>query len=222
MMLLDPSSLVNTLDAINERFLFGEPIPSDEGLQAAQWIATRQGEKGAYRGMFAPTPQDFEQGIRLFTGERLISASARHIMGQEASRVLWLLGNQDLVLRQIYDQATAWMQSEPGFQQSGRFCCCKCSLAFWRHYWAGDFPKKKALISRGLLDLRSRRTSDGKWQTYPFYYAVYTLISLDLEAARDELIYARPVIEHVLNRKSSDAYSKRRSALLSMALEKIS
>lgn len=85
-MLLDPTSLVNTLDAINERFLFGEPIPSDEGLQIAQWIATRQGEKGAYRGMFAPTQQDFEQGIRLFTGERLVSASARHIIGQEASR----------------------------------------------------------------------------------------------------------------------------------------
>ncbi len=221
-MLLDPTSLVNTLDAINERFLFGEPIPSDEGLQIAQWIATRQGEKGAYRGMFAPTQQDFEQGIRLFTGERLVSASARHIIGQEASRALWLLGNQDVASRQIYDQATAWMQAEPGFQQSGRYCCCKCSLAFWRHYWVGDFPKKEAFISHGLLDLRSRRTGDGKWQTYPFYYAVYTLISLDLEAVRDELMYARPLIEHVLNRKSSDAYSKRRSALLSRALEKIS
>ena len=92
-MILDPTSLMKTVDNINEHFLFGESIPTQEGLEAARWIAAQQGKKGHYRYMFAPTSSDFEQGMRLFTGERLVCASARHIMGQEAARAAWLLGN---------------------------------------------------------------------------------------------------------------------------------
>jgi hypothetical protein len=219
MVILDSNSLVNTLDCINEKYLFGESIPAEEGLQAARWIASRQGAKRSYRGLFAPTSQDFEQGIRVFTGEKLVSASARHILGLEAARALKLLGSQDMDIREVYERATTWMQDEPGFQQFGRYCCCKCTLAYWRHYWVSDFPNKENLINLGLCEMHARRTGEGKWQTYPFYYAIYTLISLNLQAARDELIYARPLIERYLKRTGSGSYAKRRSAICSQALE---
>src|SRR4030066_2351946 len=101
-MVLDPTSLMKTVDNINEHILFGEAIPTQEGLEAAQWIAAQQGQKGHYRYMFAPTSSDFEQGMRLFTGERLVCASARHIMGQEAARAAWLLGKADSNGREAY------------------------------------------------------------------------------------------------------------------------
>jgi hypothetical protein len=42
--------------------------------------------------MFAPTPGDFDGGIRLFTGERISTGAATgHILGEEACRVLLLL-----------------------------------------------------------------------------------------------------------------------------------
>ena len=94
-MLTVTTSLMDSLDNLNERFLFGEAITQEEGLEAARWIVSRQGEKGSYRNMFAPTQSDFERGIRLFTGERLLSASARHIMGQEAAPPAWIFGKTE-------------------------------------------------------------------------------------------------------------------------------
>ena len=67
--------------------------------------------------MPAPTQADFEQGIRVFTGERLVSASARHIMGQEAARAAWLLGRTDPAVRNAYDRVTRWMHEIQDFQR---------------------------------------------------------------------------------------------------------
>ena len=94
-MLLDKTSLVNTIDNVNEKFLEGEQIPQQEALETARWIISRQHQKGSYRGMPAPTSYDFEHGIHVYTGEKLAYASARHILGQEASRAAWLIGRQD-------------------------------------------------------------------------------------------------------------------------------
>ena len=47
------------------------------------------------RGHIRRVPLRSSNGIVLFTGERIQSASARHILGEEASRVLRLLGVRD-------------------------------------------------------------------------------------------------------------------------------
>jgi hypothetical protein len=219
MNLTDPTSLVNSLDNLNQHLLIGETVPADQGLELAHWIVTRQGQKGSYRGMFAPTPGDFEHGIRLFTGERLQSASARHIMGQEAARALWLFGSQDSSLRTAYSSATAWMHSNPEFDQTGTFCCGRCTLAYWRHYSVGDFQNRDQFLQRGLLKMRGLRIGDGQWQTLTFYYAIYTLSELDLELARVELNYARHAIQARLKRLQPGEYSLRRRAILLRALE---
>jgi hypothetical protein len=221
-MILDSNSLMNTIDKVNELFLDNLPIPEDERLAVARWISSRKGEKGAYRGMFAPTPQDFERGIRVFTGEILTFASARHIMGQESARAAWLLGNTDPVVRTAYDQATKWMSETPDFQQTGTFCCGKCSLAFWRHFKVGNFKNQDAMLSKGLSVMKTYRSGDGKWDRFPFFYAVYTLHELELEEARAELIYARPVMEKYLHRTPKDNYARRKFTIIEKALKQIS
>src|SRR4030065_539946 len=141
-MILDPNSLIKTIDNINQQFLLGNAITQEEGLEASRWIISRQGGKGSYRDMSAPTQPDFERGIRLFTGERLISASARHIMGQEAARAVWILGNTEPVVQNAYERSIGWMHENPGFQETGKFCCGRCTLGFWRHFWIGNLQKK--------------------------------------------------------------------------------
>jgi len=218
-MLLDTTSLVSTVDNLNAKLLSGEAIAPEEGLRAARWMASQQGERGSYRGLPAPTAHDFAHGIRTFTGERLESASSRHILGQEAARLVWLLGRHDAALLAAYRQATGWIQDDPRFQQDGTYCCGKCSLSFWRHYWAGDFPHKEQRLSRGVQAMRARRLGDGKWRTFPFFYAIYTLLSLDLPAARLELTYARPAIEKYLKHARGGDYSPRRATILRQALD---
>ena len=221
MTILDPTSLVKTLDNINESYLQRKEISTDEALKASRWIAAQQGEKGSYRGLFAPTATDFDHAIRLFTGEKLECASARHIMGQEAARAVWLLGREDSVVREAYEKATHWMQDEPGFQQVGMYCCGRCSLSYWRHYWVGEFKNKAAFISKGIQKMQGYRLGDGKWRVFPFFYAIYTLGDLDLEAARVELKYAQPAIERYLKVTRTDDYAKRKTSILRNVLAKI-
>jgi hypothetical protein len=221
MKILDPTSLMKTLDNINERYLFSTTIPEPEGIEVAQWITAQQGKKGHYRNMYAPSAMDFEQGMRLFTGERLVSASARHIMGQEAARATWLLGKGDPEVREVYGRATGWMAKEPGFQESGTFCCGRCSLAYWRHMRVGSFKNKETYISKGLLAMKDCRDQKGAWHRFPFFYAIYTLLDLDLEAAFEELIYARPRMEKFMRNNRPGLYSKRRVTIIEKALQKL-
>jgi hypothetical protein len=220
-MILDTTSLTKTIDNINTIFLSGAEIAPAEGFEVARWIVSRQGEKGSYRGLPAPTPVDFERGIRVFTGERLVSASARHIMGQEAARAAWLLGRDDMEVRRAYDQATAWMHAAQDFLEQGTFCCGRCSLAFWRHTWVSEFDHKEANLVKGLQMMNDLRLGDGKWRTFPFFYAIYTLSELDLDAAREELRYARPIMERYVRNIRMDVYSKRKVTIIKKTLENL-
>jgi hypothetical protein len=222
MALLEPTSLIKTIDNINERFLYGETISQEDGLEAAQWIATQQGKKGSYRDLFAPTQADFMQGIRVFTGERLESASARHIMGQEAARAVWLLGSTNPIIKSVYESATSWMNEVPDFKQTGTFCCGKCTLAFWRHFWVGNFENKIASLHKGVQVLKNHRLGDGKWRRFPFFYAIYTLLDIDMEPVHAELEYARPAMERYVKNARTGVFSDRRIAIFIKALEKIS
>ena len=90
--LVKTSSLAATLDAVNEATFFDRLPAKAQRREAARWIAARQGLRGSYAGMFAPTEKDFTGGIRLFTGERIATgAGVGHILGEEACRALWVL-----------------------------------------------------------------------------------------------------------------------------------
>ncbi len=220
-MILDTDSLMNTVDHINEQFLTGKRISPQEGLEAARWISTRQGKKGAYRTLYAPTQTDFGRGIHNFPGEKLTSASARHVLGQEAARAVWLLGSQDPIIKATYNQAVAWMRDHEGFQQTGTFCCGRCTPAFWRHYWAGNFKNKEASLVRGLDTLKLSRDGKGRWGRYSFPYTIYALLDIDLEPALQELKYALPAMERSIKALRSGTFSNRRKMILEKAIEKV-
>ena len=84
MNLLHENSLGKTLDAINDALFFEKQIPQDEARRTARWIAGRQGLPTSYAGMFAPTNEDYTEGVRLFTGERISSrVGIGHILGED-------------------------------------------------------------------------------------------------------------------------------------------
>jgi hypothetical protein len=105
-MLIDATSLSRTVDAINAAIFDRRPLSAGERRQVAHWIASRQGLPGAYGDTFASFAAEREKGIVLFTGERINSASARHILGEEASRVLRLLRVSDRVVTVALDRAS--------------------------------------------------------------------------------------------------------------------
>ena len=94
-MLITRTSLSQTVDAVNAALFEGRALAAAERSHVAGWIAARQGLAGSYGGTFAGFPSERSRGIVLFTGERIASASARHILGEEASRALRLLRVRD-------------------------------------------------------------------------------------------------------------------------------
>ena len=74
--LINKTSLSQTVDALNAAHFDGRTLVAAERGDAARWIAARQGLPGAYGGTFAGFPSERSGGIVLFTGERITSASA--------------------------------------------------------------------------------------------------------------------------------------------------
>src|SRR5262249_41127789 len=129
-MLIDRTSLSRTVDAINAAQFAGRALAATERRRVARWIVARQGLPRAYAETFAGFPPERSKGIVLFTGERIASASARHILGEESSRALRLLrvrhrritdalGSADAGLLQCLARAEA----DPRNGNPGLYCC---------------------------------------------------------------------------------------------------
>ena len=225
MKILNKSSLARTLDALNEVFFMGSTLTRTEREEIAEWIARRQGLKGAYRGMFAPTPLDFKKGIRLFTGEKVVSGAAiGHILGEEASRALILLDGSSPVAHQALMKSNrgilrALMSCETPARVRGFYCCGVCTSALWRHLAVGGLKHPKRRLQAGLKVLKTHRDGAGKWRRFPFYYTLLALSEVDGKQADDEISYAAPVCERLLKRyKSANKIPKRRRILLKRIL----
>ena len=94
--LINRTSLSQTVDAINAAHFDGRTLAAAERGQARtvdQPDAT--GLPAGLRRHIRRISLRALQGIVLFTGERIASASARHILGEEASRALRQLRVQD-------------------------------------------------------------------------------------------------------------------------------
>jgi hypothetical protein len=104
-MSISRTSLSRTVDAINAAQFEGRALAATERRHVARWIAARQGVSESYGGTFAGFPSERSKGIVLFTGERVASASARHILGEEASRALRLLRVRDRSVMRALDAA---------------------------------------------------------------------------------------------------------------------
>ena len=207
--------------------MFGQQkLSALERHTCAQWIAARQGLPGAYADTFGGFPNERKQGIVLFTGERITSASARHILGEEACRVVRLLRVRDRDLRDAVDRATAGLMraldraaQDPRHANGGTFCCGKCTVGMWRHLLAGGLDRQDDRLRCGVSHLRSVRTGDGTWRKFPFWYTVLALSEMDFREARQELAYATPLLQRTAERPPARSiYAQRRHTLAVRAL----
>jgi hypothetical protein len=220
-MLIDQASLSQTVDAINAAHFEGRELAAAERRQAARWIAARQGLPGCYAGTFAGFPSERSRGIVLFTGERIASASARHILGEEASRVLRSLRVRDRSVTRALDaaedgltQCLAHAAENPRNRNPGLYCCGKCSVGLWRNLLAGGLNRQEERLRCGALHLRSVRDREHGWQAFPFWYTVLALSEMESGEAKTELKHAAPELERTANRAvPSAAYARRRHEL---------
>jgi hypothetical protein len=222
--LVDADSLGATLDAINESLFFVKPISQRDKTAAASWIAARQGSPGAYAGMFAPTALDFQRGVAVFTGESVRSrAATSHILGEEACRALRLLGALPAKAAQALARAEDGMATRlhgSRDESLGRYCCATCTCAVWRNMLSGGLQPSEQFIASGLQQLASRRDGKGRWQGYPYYYTLLSLLEMAQPSALAELRYAAPGCERLLNRRqaAATAYAQRRAAVAKQVL----
>ena len=185
-MLIHQSSLSETVDAVNEAVFCGKAMPAKDRRHVARWIAARQGLPGAYGELFAGFAPELASGIRLFTGERVTSASARHILGEESCRALLLLKSEDAMATAALTRATAWIieRVEIAARDSprnslGAYCCGKCTVGLWRNILAGGLDRQGQRLRLGLSKLRAMRDGQGGWRAFPFWYTVLALAEMD-------------------------------------------
>jgi hypothetical protein len=227
--LIHTTSLGRTVDAANAVLFAGDVLTRDERTTLGRWLAARQGLPGAYAGTFAGFPHERANGIVTFTGERITSASARHILGEETCRLLRLLApnaegvaaaleRADRALQQRVDAAVGEGRND----NPGLYCCGKCTVGFWRNVQSGGLDRREERLERGVAHLRAMREGSGGWRTFPFWYTVLALTDIDFASARAELHYAAAKLQRATARKPSrETYGRRRQTLAARALAKV-
>lgn len=227
-MIIDEQSVSATLEVVNAALFEGRGLAARERLRVARWLAARQGLAGAYANTFAGFEHERKRGILTFTGERIASASARHILGEETCRTLRLLAVDDPAVvsalekadRGLLAQLARWRDTRQG--SPGLYCCSKCSVGLWRNLLSGGLDRQRERLRLGVAELRGRRDGAGRWRGFPFWYAVLALWEIDERDAKAELTYAARVLERAAERPSSTpVYGARRRELARRALQRI-
>jgi hypothetical protein len=213
-MVVHSNSLAATLDAANAVLFAGRKLPPGQQEELARWLAGRQWQAGPYAGLFAPTEADYQEGVRLFTGEPLrTKLAARSVLSAEAARLLALLGLPGEwtagplrrvrvpLLQACYAQGCAVGE------------CAHAQVALMRYLALGEIDDAEQRLAAHLLVLVQHRDGRGRWKRFPFYYTLLTLSEIDLAAALAELRYAAPAAERCLERSPADGPLARRRRL---------
>lgn len=237
--MINSASLAETLDAINHAALFNRPIPPDQRRALADFITRRHDAPGTYARLFALFPAERTHGIRLFTGERVTNAAARHIAGEEACRALLLLKPEAPAPQKALADATADLLTRLGPPDAtgpkpddgqahwlwpyrgGTYCCGPCSVSLWRHLTAGGLDNQTRRLARGLACLATCRKGDCTWRVFPYWYTLSALVEMDLPQALTELRYAAARCRPALGTNSTDPHAQRRQEIALRILEKI-
>ena len=220
------TSLSQTVDAINAAHVAGRTLTAGERGEVARWIAGRQGLPGAYADTFAGFPSERSKGIVLFTGERITSASARHILGEEAARALRQLRVRDPDVTRALERADSGLmrcleraENDPRNGNPGLFCCGKCSVGVWRNLLAGGLDRQEEAVATRCVASAIDARQQQEWRRFPFWYTVLTLSEMDSAEAKSELKYAAPALERAARRPVPSAvYARRRHELAVRAL----
>ena len=220
-------SLSRTLEAVAEAAFENRTLSLAERERVARWIAARQGLPKAKSGSFAGFPSELREGVVVFTGERFTHASARHILGEEACRVLRWLDVREPEVQAALERAdrgliaaVALAEHDPRYGNNpGAYCCTKCTVGMWRNVISGGLDRHEERLRRGVGQFLRSSRGERQWRTFPFWYTVLALTEMDVAEARDELEFVAPVLERTARRAApSDTYGKRRHELALRAL----
>ncbi len=226
MKILDPSSLIRTVDNLNNALFWNKAWESEVG-DLAEWMGSRVGKDSGYAGSYAMTESDWGQEYHLFTGERISTGAGRaHTIAQEATRLMTILERQlgqTLEANRISrDRLTKQIFANEQYYESGtaEYCCATCSVAFWRSLNADVYPEHANDFDNALGTLRENRKPAGGWQRFPFYYTLLVLREKGSEDSSDEITHHLSSCERRLKLTAgkADAYSQRRAELLQRAL----
>ena len=225
--ILNTDSLAQTLWNLEEARRADEASDSCEVVEALDWVASRQGLRGSYRGvLFAPTTCDRQEGLIVPTGENNSpsGAAVQHVLGEEAARTLIKWGRVS-----GYDYEAVWsaIGSRFGFtnygtieEAGGKFCCARCSVAWWRALEAGRPAGWETILNNGIKLLTESRAGGPRWKRYPFYYTVLVLTELPLDSAHKELRAVGSAVERAAARQATSTPEDRvRYVTLTRALE---
>lgn len=215
-MLIDETSLSETIDAVSVRLAAGEPLPAVEQEDVVAWLLGRQAQAGRDRGMFAPFPGEYEPGVRLFTGERLRTRVAtRNVLTLESARILSALAGERAEVRSVLARTSVAMR-HACFALSHCVIgeCAHSSIAYMRDAASDRSGDHRKWIEDHLHVIREHRDGKGRWKRFPFYYTLLALLEVGTPSANAELEYARPACRRVVGRASSGDYVTRRRRIL--------
>lgn len=197
--LLAPESLQETVYRLEEARLGFRKSSGVEVEEALDWVLGRQGLRGSYRNLFAPTEKDISEGLQRLTGERYRRRGAltRHVLGEESLRavVLWNRGSHPSAAKAL----EAFGEMMDG-HQDGFYCCYNCTPAYLRTLSVVNLNKSGEVLDRGIGHIKRRRTPDGKWRGFPFYYTLLTLSGVDTSSAKAELKHAGKTAQKLVKR----------------------
>ena len=183
MSIVNTKSLAQTLDAIQELEFQGKKLTGAVRDEAEAWLTERHWARGAYRKLYAPTELDYQQPLKLFTGEAITSSAGKaHILGEEAARALIMLDPVSAKAKQAVAETTDILRelAQNEDNPNGIYCCGKCSVSLWRHLLAAKLPNSEDIFNSGLTHLRSLRDGEGRWHRFTYYYTLYALLDIDL------------------------------------------
>ena len=207
-------SLAKTIDSLNECLFYNKSLPKKELNYLFNIVNDRQMHTGTNIGQISLTPNDYVEGSRLFTGERLHTKLAvKNILTQETFRVISISDENNTNTNGSLELANKWL-TESCFAE---FCsvgeCCHSTIGYMR-YLNTIKPKntKKTLITFIEL-LKQYRNKMKRWEGFPFYYTLLALSEIDLIEAKNELRFALPACERMINgieNVNVNIYSQRR------------
>jgi hypothetical protein len=227
---LDANSLFQTVDNVSEALFFDLEIGDNKKTEIADFILNQQGKPKTYADTFAPTEIDLKHDLVLFTGEKIKTNAGRcHMIGEESSRILRLIGGQSEKVQRALNKADLGLltrinsgKNDPRYIH-GTYCCKACTCSLWLNTSSGGLKNDISLLDSGLKYLKTHRDNKGSWKGFPSNYILYVLNEIETDLVLDELKYAGNAIERKLKRKisSESKYDLRRIEIYKRILDKI-
>jgi hypothetical protein len=227
---LDTNSLFQTVDNVSEALFFNLEIGDNEKFKIVDFILNQHGKPKTYADTFAPTEIDLKHDLTLFTGEKIKTNAGRcHMIGEESSRVLRLIGGQSEKVQRVLNKADFGLltrinsgKNDPRYIH-GTYCCKSCTCSLWLNISSGGLKNDISLLDSGLKYLKKHRDDKGSWKGFPSNYILYVLNEIETDLVLDELKYAGNAIERKLKRKISSElkYDIRRKEIYKRILDRI-